>query len=268
MLLEILSYQERDSFDNNNGTYVDDGAENSGSITLQVKLGDDIRILSLTESSSVGDLKTLISKVIGIDAAVQILTLKEEVLLDHMLLNQYGLMGNIHNQIDLTVKNDRIRQDIEYNYVQYMLKNENKLHNSINDKNANDGLELDLLRPVVYKKLVFDYSKCYKDFSVHNDGITLCLDKQPHASFRTGLVGTGITEGVVKWDIVCDKISPQKYTFIGVTEWPSDVAKQNALLGSYLGGASSIKSWGYYSVSRKCYSQSHTKTYGKTVQHW
>ena len=87
---------------------------------------------------------------------------------------------------------------------------------------------------------------------------------QNHASFRTGLAGYGISDndGIVQWDIICDNISPQKYVFVGVAEWPSSASKQHKLLESYLGGTTHCRSWGYYSVSKKCYSQSQTKSYG------
>ena len=161
--------------------------------------------------------------------------------------------------IFLSIDNTKLRPEAATEVEDFLctVRNENPA------KHACLELASTAIQSVIPSQMSFEPSMCYKDYSVSNDGKTLCLDKQAHANFRTGLVNTPITDGIVSWDILCEKTSSQKYTFIGVTEWPSDISKQQAIVGSYLGGSSSVWSWGYYSVSKKCYSRSQTKVYGK-----
>ena len=258
LLLVILSFRPGTE-DAEEARHTKDDMGNEDDLTLQIRICEDSYVVTLSKVATVMDVKVAIGDLTGIDPKIQTLKTSDEALGDDLSLRDQASIMDGAKTIFLSIDNTKLRPEAATEVEDFLctVRNENPA------KHACLELASTAIQSVIPSQMSFEPSMCYKDYSVSNDGKTLCLDKQAHANFRTGLVNTPITDGIVSWDILCEKTSSQKYTFIGVTEWPSDISKQQAIVGSYLGGSSSVWSWGYYSVSKKCYSRSQTKAYGK-----
>jgi ubiquitin-protein ligase len=238
-----------------------DSAVNS--TTVQVQLGSAFLVITLSPHLTIFDLKQKISKLTGIDPFLQQLTTNGEVLADQDRLIERGWSESCQDSkpVELCIEIKSTSDDV--------LRKKSAFLRKITRSQCTENLNLAYVfgNGRSSTQIYFEERKCFHAFSISNEGKTLCLDKQSLSTFRTGVANYPISDGVVAWNIICDNVSPQKYIFVGVTEWPegpgSASNKRLSILSTYLGASKSTQSWGYYSVSKKCYAQSHTKPYGK-----